>query len=677
MAGPPRRERTTVRAWTTKDSSELYSIDGWSAGYFAIGAECTVEVQPDGADGRRLDLLRLVEDLEKRGLKPPLLMRFSDILRDRLRRLAGCFDQAIADLAYTGRYRGVFPIKVNQQRHVVEELIDLGKELGFGLEAGSKPELLVALALLDDPDRLIVCNGYKDSEYIETALLARRLGRDTIIVLDRFGELEDVIAATRRLGIEPRLGVRARLATRGAGKWIESTGDKSKFGLTSYELVRVVERLEQEGLLHRLQLLHFHIGSQITAIRAIKDALREASRIYTALYRMGAPLGTIDVGGGLGVDYDGSRTNFHSSKNYSMQEYANDVIDALSVACEADDIPQPDIVSESGRALVAHHALLVFNVLGVSETLRDVPVPARESEEEEPDVVGSLRSVYDDITRKTYQEAFHDALELKEQAISLFNLGYLDLNGRARVEELFWACCRRILKIVRDLSYVPDDIEGIERALADTYYCNFSVFQSVPDHWAVKQLFPVMPIHRLKEKPTRRGIIADLTCDSDGKIDRFIDLHDVKDVVELHPFVPGEPYYLAVFLVGAYQEILGDLHNLFGDTNCVHVRLDDSGYRIDHAVTGDSVAEVLRYVQYDRHDLVERVRQAGERAMREDALSIEDFARLMRHYQAGLDGYTYLEDDEAASQALSRSQAAEKTQAAGNPSTAKRAAGPF
>jgi arginine decarboxylase len=642
-----------VRAWTTKDSSELYHIDAWSAGYFGIGPEGNVVVQPEGPNGPSVDLLQLTEDLRRRGLETPLLLRFSDILRDRLRRLAGCFDRAIGELDYSGRYRGVFPIKVNQQRHVVEELVELGKEYGFGLEAGSKPELLVALALLDDPDRLIVCNGYKDSEYIETALLARKLGRDAIVVLDRFGELDEVIAAARRIGVAPSLGVRVRLSTRGAGKWIESTGDKSKFGLTSSELVRVVERLREEGMLDCLRLLHFHIGSQITAIRAVKDALREASRIYTALHKMGAPLGLIDVGGGLGVDYDGSRTNFHSSKNYSTQEYANDVIDALSTACDAEGIPEPDVVSESGRALVAHHALLVFNVLGVSRTVLDTPVPAAAPGEEEHEVVTNLRDVLKNVTRKSYQEAFHDALELKEQSTTLFNLGYLDLAGRARVEELFWACCRRILKVVRDLDYVPDDLEGIEKALCDTYYCNFSVFQSLPDHWAVKQLFPVMPIHRLRDKPTRRGIVADLTCDSDGKIDQFIDLHDVKNVLELHPVVEGEPYYLGVFLVGAYQEILGDLHNLFGDTNCVHVQIDESGYDIGHVVPGESVAEVLDYVQYDRRILMDRVRQSGERALREKKLQIDEFALLMRHYRRGLEGYTYLEEEKVPTRDLS------------------------
>ncbi len=632
-----------MRAWTVKDSLELYNVPGWGRDFFSINSAGRVEVAPAGSGSPKIDLKELVDDLRSRGLNLPFLIRFSDILKARVQQLCGSFQQAIAENEYKGNYRGVYPIKVNQQRHVVEELVEYGRPYNLGIEAGSKPELLVALALQENPDALILCNGYKDKAYIETALLAQKLGRHVIIIMDRVAEMEMVLAAAAELGIRPVVGVRARLSTKGAGKWVESTGDRSKFGLTTAEIVATVERLRSEGMLDCLQLLHFHIGSQISAIRAVKDALQEASRIYVELHALGANMRFIDCGGGLGVDYDGSQTNFHSSVNYTLQEYASDIVSQVAEACNAEGVPHPDIVTESGRALVAHHSVLVFNVLGTNEILGG-QIPESLARDEHR-VIQNLYETYAGVSRKNFLEAYHDALQIKEEAINAFKLGILDLKARARVEELFWATCERILKIVRDLPYVPDDLEGLERQLSDTYYCNFSLFQSLPDHWAVRQLFPTMPIDRLNKAPTRRAVLADLTCDSDGKMDEFIDLRDVKHFLDLHP-LNGEPYYIATFLVGAYQEILGDLHNLFGDTDAVHVRLDGDDYRIEHVVEGDSVTEVLSYVQYSKEDLVARVRRAVENAVREKRLSPAESGRLMRRYEEGLEGYTYLTVDD-------------------------------
>lgn len=631
--------QTELRAWTVKDSLELYNVNGWGRPFFSINEAGHVEVTPAGAGGARVDLKELVEDLRSRGLNLPLLIRFSDILRTRVAQLCGSFQQAIAENDYKGCYRGVYPIKVNQQRHVVEELVEYGRPYNLGIEAGSKPELLVALALQDNPEALILCNGYKDRAYIETALLARKFGRHVVIIMDRLAELDTILRASHELGIRPVIGVRARLTTKGAGKWVESTGDRSKFGLTTAEMVHAVERLRQAEMLDCLQLLHFHIGSQITAIRAIKDALREASRIFVELHALGANMRYLDCGGGLGVDYDGSQTNFHSSVNYSLEEYAADIVSQVADVCNAKGVPHPDIITESGRALVAHHSVLVFNVLGSNEMLLG-QVPETLGADE-PLVIRQLYETYQGVSRKNFQEAYHDALQLKEEAITAFSLGILDLRARARVEALFYATCERILKIVRTIDYVPDDLEGLERQLSDTYYCNFSLFQSLPDHWAVRQLFPTLPVDRLNRKPERIGVLADLTCDSDGKMDQFIDLRDVKHFLELHA-LNGEPYYVASFLVGAYQEILGDLHNLFGDTDAVHVRLDGDDYRVEHVVEGDSVAEVLSYVQYSKDDLITRVRRALEAALRDKRLTPAESGRFMRRYEEALEGYTYL-----------------------------------
>ena len=635
-------QKIELRAWTVKDSLELYNVTGWGRDFFGINDAGHIEVTPAGPGSPRIDLKELVDDVRSRGLNLPLLIRFSDILRTRVEQLCGSFQQAIAENDYKGTYRGVYPIKVNQQRHVVEELIEYGRPFNLGLEAGSKPELLVALALQENPEALILCNGYKDRAFIETALLAQKLGRKVIITMDRMAELETILSTSRDLDIRPTIGVRARLSTKGAGKWVESTGDRSKFGLTTAELVAAVDRLRAEGMLDCLQLLHFHIGSQITAIRAIKDALKEASRIFVELHALGANMRYFDAGGGLGVDYDGSQTNFHSSVNYTLQEYAADVVSQVAEACNVSKVPHPDIVTESGRALVAHHSVLVYNVLDSNQMLLG-QIPESLAKDEHP-AIQQLYETYSGISRKNFQEAYHDALQLKEEAIAAFNLGILDLKARARVEQLFWATCEKILKIVRDLTYVPDELEGLERQLSDTFYCNFSLFQSLPDHWAVRQLFPTLPLDRLNKQPMRRGVLADLTCDSDGKMDQFIDLRDVKHFLELHP-LNGESYYIGTFLVGAYQEILGDLHNLFGDTDAVHVRLDGDDYRVEHVVEGDSVAEVLAYVQYSKDDLISRVRRAMEVALREKRLTPAESGRLMRRYEEGLEGYTYLTGD--------------------------------
>ena len=631
--------QTELRAWTIQDSTELYNIAGWGRDFFSINEAGNVQVTPAGPGTLKIDLKELVDDLQSRGLNLPILIRFSDVLRTRLAQLFGAFQQAIVENDYKGVFRGVYPIKVNQQRHVVEELMEDGKPFNLGIEAGSKPELLVALALQENPEALILCNGYKDRAFIETALLAQKLGRRVVITIDRMGELETILAAAAELDLRPVIGVRARLTTKGAGKWVESTGDRSKFGLTTAEIVATVDRLRDIGMLDCLQLLHFHIGSQITNIRAVKDALKESSRIFVELYRLGANMHYLDCGGGLGVDYDGSQTNFHSSVNYTLQEYAADIVSQVAEACNATGVPHPDLVTESGRALVAHHSVLVYNVLATNEILggRMPEAPAKSDHQ----VLHQLWEAYSGVTRKNFQEAYHDVLQIKEDAITAFNLGVIDLNARAKAEQMFWATCEKLLKIVRELTYVPDELEGLERQLSDTYYCNFSLFQSMPDHWAVKQLFPTIPIHRLNQQPLRRGIIADLTCDSDGKIDQFIDLRDVKGFLELHS-LNGSEYLIATFLVGAYQEILGDLHNLFGDTDAVHVKVDGDDYAVEKVVKGDSVSEVLSYVQYDKGDLIARVRRSVEAALREKRITMAESGRFMKRYEEALGGYTYL-----------------------------------
>ncbi|MBD2069316.1 biosynthetic arginine decarboxylase [Leptolyngbya sp. FACHB-671] len=636
---PNQLETTRPQTWTIEDSEELYRIQGWGEPYFSINAAGHITVSPRGDRGGSLDLFELVNALKLRNLGLPLLIRFSDILEDRIERLNACFSKAIARYNYPGVYRGVFPVKCNQQRHLVEDLVRFGKPHQFGLEAGSKPELMIALATLKTPGALLICNGYKDREYIETAMLAQRLGHTPIIVLEQIEEVQLVIEAQHKLGIQPILGVRAKLSAKGIGRWGTSAGDRAKFGLTIPEIISAVDQLRAADMLGSLQLLHFHIGSQISSISVVKDALREASQVYVELAKLGAAMQYLDVGGGLGVDYDGSKTNFHASKNYNMQNYANDVVAEVKEACTERSLPVPTLISESGRAIASHQSVLVFDVLGTSDVLSELPEPLQEREHL---IIRNLYETYRSITVENYQEMYHDATQFKEEAVSLFGFGYLSLTERARAERLYWACCQKILAIARQQDYVPDDLEDLEKIMASIYYINLSVFQSAPDSWAIDQLFPIMPIHRLDEEPTERATLADLTCDSDGKIDQFIDLRDVKSVLELHSLKPGEPYYLGMFLGGAYQEIMGNLHNLFGDTNTVHIHLSPKGYQIEHVVKGDTMTEVLGYVQYDSEDLIESIRQQAEQALQEKKITIQESQLLLQNYERSLSRYTYL-----------------------------------
>ncbi|HEY0880533.1 MAG TPA: biosynthetic arginine decarboxylase, partial [Archangium sp.] len=516
--------------------------------------------------------------------------------------------------SYKGQYRGVYPIKVNQHRYVAEQITDAGKPFNYGLEAGSKPELLAVMALLEDPEALIICNGYKDEEYVETALYASKLGRKVVMVVERPSELPLIAEVARKTGIKPRIGMRVRLSTRGAGKWEASGGDRSKFGLSSGELMDAMAFMRETGLMDSFELLHFHLGSQISNIRNVKNALREVGRFYVEVRRLGAPLQYIDVGGGLGVDYDGSQTNFASSMNYTTEEYANDVVFSIMEACDAAQVPHPNLVSESGRAVVAHHAMLVTEVLGNSGF--DVTPVGDRVPDNTPQVVKNLHAAYRDVTNKNLLETYHDATEYKDETLTLFSLGHLSLEQRVLAENLFWSICHKVLRIARESGDMPEELETLEHMLSDTYFCNFSVFQSLPDSWAIDQLFPVMPLHRLQERPTRRAVLADITCDSDGKIEKFIDKREVKDDLQLHSLNDDE-YYLGIFLVGAYQEILGDLHNLFGDTNTIQVSLaPGGGYLIDRVVEGDTVTEVLNYVAYNKDDLIAKMRTLTEQSLR-------------------------------------------------------------
>ena len=635
---------TMTSRWTAADSMDLYNINGWGNNYFSVNGRGHISVHPAGNGAPAIDLKDLVDEVRQRGIGLPLLIRFSEIIKARVVELNEAFGRAMSEYGYRNVYRGVYPIKVNQDRYLVERLVTYGRPYHFGLEAGSKPELLAVIAMLEDEEALIVCNGYKDEEYVETALLASKLGRNVILVVEKPSELALIRQIAGKTGVRPRLGIRSRLSARGAGHWEASGGDRSKFGLSGRDLLNAIDYLREHQLLDCFELLHFHLGSQISSIRSVKDALREAAQIYVNLVKMGASLRYLDVGGGLGIDYDGSNTNFASSLNYTLQEYANDIVFGVMEVCDHDEVPHPILVSESGRATVAHHAVLIVEALGVAEFSvgklpRQLPLDA-----ELP--LKHLFETHREVSRKNLLESYHDAIAYRDECLSLFNLGHLSLENRGLAEDLFWATCQKILKITRTLPQVPEDLEGLERTLADTYFCNFSVFQSLPDSWAIDHLFPILPIHRLQEEPANRAVIADITCDSDGKIDHFIDRRDVKNVIELHSMQPGSPYYLGAFLVGAYQEILGDLHNLFGDTNTVHVSLDaEEGYTIDGVVTGDSVADVLRYVRYNRGDLVARVRRAAEAALRAKRMTLEESRLLVGRYEEGLSGYTYLEQD--------------------------------
>jgi arginine decarboxylase len=628
-------------AWTTQRSAELYQINGWGKPYFRIDDQGRIFVTPDPEEPEwGIDLLTLTEDLEARGLDLPLLIRFSDVLEDRIRRLNLAFEKACKEYEYDGVFRGVFPVKVNQQRHLIDEVVRHGAPWKYGLEAGSKPELLIALSATQEEGGFIICNGYKDRAYIETALLAQSFGKTVIVVLERIEELDFALAAAEKTGARPTLGVRAKLSARGVGRWKSSAGERAKFGLTAAEIVEVVDRLAERDMLDCLQLLHFHIGSQISSIVPIKNAMREASNIYVELAKMGAKMGYLDVGGGLAVDYDGSKTDFHASMNYDEQEYATDIVSEVKEACDKHGVSVPTLVSESGRAICAHQSVLVFEVLGVNEVR--FPGPPDDPGPHGHRVLQELFETWEGILPKNLQESYHDAMQGKEEADSLFKFGYLSLRQRAQAERLYWHCLQKIMSLTGRLRRVPEEIQDLQDVMSSIYYCNFSVFQSAPDVWAIDQLFPIMPIHRLDEEPTERATIADLTCDSDGKIDRFIDVEDVKHTLEVHEIRPGERYFMAMFLNGAYQEILGDLHNLFGDTNAVHVKIEEDGYEVSAVVKGDSVAEVLGYVEYDPVEMVDRVGRQAERARRQGRLTPQQVRMLLSHYEDSLRGYTYL-----------------------------------
>ena len=632
-------------SWTIQDSEELYGINSWGAGYFRINAKGHICVTPSGTEeGPQVDLLELAEDLKDRGIRPPILVRFPDIVKARIQLLNGCFAKAMKEYGYMGRYTGVYPIKVNQQKHLVREIVKFGQKYNLGLECGSKPELLVVLALMTTPEALIIANGFKDEEYIETALLSQKLGRNTIIVVDRISELPMILQAAKKLNTKPRIGFRAKLDSKGAGRWVESSGARSKFGLTPAEIVYGIDLLKRENMIDALELLHFHVGSQISSIQAIKSSLKEGARVFAELYALGSRPRYVDVGGGLGVDYDGSRTS-DTSVNYDEQEYANDVVSTFQAICDEKNIPHPNIVTESGRSLVAHHSVLIYNVLGVNEVAKlTVSAPPEKTDHK---LIQNLHEIYETVNVDNINEFYHDMLQMKEEALQLFTLGYLSLEQRAKIENLVWAILTKMAKIAKLLDDDSSEFQSmLDQELSDTYFCNFSIFQSTPDTWAVGQLFPTLPIHRHTEEPRRRATLVDLTCDSDGKLDKFIKNGDVKNALEVHYFQPNENYYLGIFLIGAYQEILGDLHNLFGDTDAVHITITEAGYVVDDVVEGDTVSEVLSYVQYERSELVDSIRRAAEAAIQRGTITKQDARLLLKHYEDGLAGYTYLEDPE-------------------------------
>ncbi len=626
-------------SWDVSKSTALYGISNWGEGYFDINAQGDVIVRPE-RNGQQVNLPDIVRSLTQRGINVPILVRFDGIIRDRVRRLSQAFSSAITESSYQGSYHEVYPIKVNQQRHVVDTIRHAGRDFSLGLEVGSKPELIAVLAIHDTPGALLLCNGYKDREYIELALMARKLGRRSIIIVEQLYELEQAMEAAAQLGIEPEIGIRMKPLSKGSGRWESSGGEKAKFGLTTPEIIQAIDKLKEAGKEHWLKLVHFHVGSQITSIASVKKVLKEATRMYTEIKRLCPSLCFFDCGGGLAVDYDGSKTNFASSMDYTVEEYARDVVYSIAQACEAAELPVPDIITESGRAMVAHHAVLVIQVIDVAPTSDVVPELAAPPTDHEKLV--EFQELYKNASIKNCTETLHDAVSLRDEVVQEFILGNVSLREKAYADQSFWHLMAKLKRVSAGLKYMPEDLEKLNEELKDTYFCNFSVFQSLPDSWAIDQLFPIMPLSRLKEEPVRRGVVADMSCDSDGKIDRFIDLKDVSPFLQLHPMKPGEPYYLGIFLVGAYQEILGDLHNLFGDTNAVHVDFVNGEVELTQVVEGDTVREALSYVQYDTHDLLERLRLSIEKSLREGRLTREESAKLQKRYREGLEGYTYL-----------------------------------
>ena len=628
--------------WTIDEAREHYNINGWGAGYFDINPKGNIVVRPDKKSAHHIDLKELVDDIQSKGYSLPVLIRFSDILKASIANLANSFQNAIEEYGFEGQYHGVYPIKVNQQRQVVEEIVKFGQPFNIGLEAGSKPELHAILAILDNPEALLVCNGYKDESFIRLALMSQKLGKKVFIVVEKLDELTMIERVAGELGVKPNIGLRIKLVSAGQGRWSSSAGEYSKFGLNPMELMEALEIAKSKNILDCVKLIHFHLGSQITNIRRIKNSLKEVGRFYSELMRFGCNIEYIDVGGGLGIDYDGSRSTFASSTNYSVQEYANDVVYHLLEICKSENLPHPNIISESGRAMTAHHSILVVNVLDVTsfpEWSNEINVS-----EETPEAVKEIFNVLNSTSNKNLIESWHDAVHLKEEAQSKFLLGLISLADRALIERIYWGICRKIEKISSRLKFLPDDISNLRTRLADKYFCNFSVFQSVPDSWAIDQVFPVVPLHRLNEEPDRDATLADITCDSDGRIDNFIGTNrGTENTLRVHSLKENESYALCIFLTGAYQEILGDLHNLFGDTNTVHVSLKEDGtINYEQIIEGEDVADVLDYVQFSADELAGRIDGFLIGCVQRGVVTQQEADDFLDLYKEGLNGYTYL-----------------------------------
>ena len=630
-----------MRKWRTDDSAELYNINGWGINYFSINEKGHVVVTPR-KDGVEVDLKELVEELQLRDVSAPMLIRFPDILDSRIEKMASCFKIASEEYAYKAQNFIIYPIKVNQMRPVVEEIVGHGKKFNIGLEAGSKPELHAVIAINTDNDSLIICNGYKDEDYIELALLAQKMGRRIYLVVEKLSELKLIIKIAKQFKIKPNLGIRIKLASSGSGKWEDSGGDVSKFGLTSSELLEALDILEKHKMKDCLHLVHFHIGSQVNKIRRIKIAIREASQFYVQLHLNGYNISFVDIGGGLGVDYDGTRSsNSESSVNYSIQEYVNDVISTMVDVSDKNNLPHPNVITESGRSLTAHHSVLIFEVL--EATSLPIWEEDEEIEEDGHELLKELYSLWNTLNQTRMHETWHDAQQIREEALDRFSLGLLDLQTRAKIEKLFWSIAKEVQQMTNGMKHISEELTTLPKLLSDKYFCNFSLFQSLPDSWAIDQIFPIIPIQRLDEKPDRSATLQDITCDSDGKIDNFISTRNLSYYLPVHSLKPKEPYYIGVFLVGAYQEILGDLHNLFGDTNAVHVSVDDKGYSIDQIIDGETVAEVLEYVQYNPKKLVRTVETWVTSSVKSGIITAEEGKEFLSNYRSGLYGYTYLE----------------------------------
>lgn len=630
-----------MKKWTIEDSKELYNIGGWGTSYFGINDKGDVYVTPC-KDNTQIDLRDIMDELALRDVTPPVLLRFPDILDNRIEKTASCFQKAAKEYDYKGQNYIIYPVKVNQMQPVVEEIISHGRKFNLGLEAGSKPELHAVIAVQCQSDSLIICNGYKDQSYIELAMLAQKMGKRIFIVVEKLNELDIIARVAKKLNVKPNLGIRIKLASSGSGKWEESGGDASKFGLTSSELLQALHKLDEMGLHDSLRLIHFHIGSQITKIRRIQTALREAAQYYVNLHQLGYHVDFVDCGGGLGVDYDGTRSsNSESSVNYSIQEYVNDCVYTFVEAANKNNISQPNIITESGRSLSAHHSVLIIDVLETA-SLPEMPEEF-EAKETDHQLVKDLYEIWDNLNPRTMLEDWHDAEQIRDEALELFSHGIVDLQTRAEIESMYWSVCHEINAIAKSLKHVPDELRGLDKLLADKYFCNFSIFQSLPDSWAIDQLFPIMPIQRLGERPTRKATLQDITCDSDGKIANFVCDGHISQVLPVHALKKNEPYYLGVFLVGAYQEILGDMHNLFGDTNAVHISVKDGKYNIDQIFDGETVEEVLDYVQYNPKKLVRQLEIWVTKSVKAGKISLEEGKEFLSNYRSGLYGYTYLE----------------------------------